>query len=261
MITSKSSNLILRVQTKNFAHLKDLVTENFPKKSESALKFDFVTSVQLTEDKDTERQKVKLLKMKKGVSSLVFPHQSSNERWEKKTFKSRYGIHPKDHKYFDYLPLKPGIDFFRKLATTHYDIEKLKINLPDTLCYFNNIYTLLYSEKGFLKKTTDVDKKSFYYSIIESGKYLPGQTDYAKALKFACLLKTDTFNPKLGMNSDILNFKVLKDKTFFGFDPNSILQKYVEPHLKKVILYRLVYYTSQSEGIVISIGIIYSYYC
>ena len=73
--------------------------------------------------------------------------------------------------YFNNFYVRPGVDFLRALANTHYDIRRVQLNIPDTLVfneylyclYTGNIYIYIYviDSEGYLAREPYLGKQLF----------------------------------------------------------------------------------------------------
>lgn len=59
---------------------------------------------------------------------------------------SRIDIVPEEGNYYDKLAVKPGFEFFQAMITAKDRLERLTINMPETL-FFNNMSYLIKTDE------------------------------------------------------------------------------------------------------------------
>ena len=79
-----------------------------------------------------------------SILKLDFILQEEEERWEQLV--ARIDMVPEKHDYYDNLPLRPGFEFWKSLLFSRLSLDKLRLNVPDTL-YINELSYHLYTGK------------------------------------------------------------------------------------------------------------------
>ena len=169
-----------------------------------------------------------------------------------------------DDSYYDVLPARPGIDFFKWFVDSKASYEDILIHIPKTYFHAAGSYILSTTQQGSIILEECSNIKAYSTDINQNkqknSRHLPKPpmilSDYEREEKMSAyekeipivVYKSQNPQNKCKNSSQLFDFLSLKDRiSTLNINDNCLLQEFIYPSGKHVTSIRYIYYSNSTS--------------
>jgi hypothetical protein len=169
-----------------------------------------------------------------------------------------------DDSYYDVLPAKPGVDFYKWFVDSRASFDNMSINIPKTYFHSAGSYILSTNEQGSIILEECSNIKAFSVDIfqnkLKNSRHLPKppiiqsesereekMSSYEKDIPIV-ILKSNNPQNRCKYSTQLLDFLSFKEKlSTMNLTDNYLLQEFIYPSGKHAAFIRYIYYSNSSS--------------
>ena len=113
------------------------------------------------------------MKSESKVDLYTIRRKNLNKMLDKnwKLTQDKFSEHLNNMKYYDWLPLRPGPEFFRVFVEHHQHLRNIRINIPHIIGIFDEKFYLYTDEAGYIAYTNIFKENLVLDKIAEIAKH------------------------------------------------------------------------------------------